>query len=165
MRRADREMSREFGLAILDRCEWAVLGMTDKAGEPYGVPVTIVRDGEHLYLHGAMAGRKAECLRRGGRVCVTAVGDTRIIQEQFTTEFESVVAYGTPSEVVDEAEKIRALRLLCQRHTPDAMAGFDAAVERSLARTAIFRIDLAEVTAKRKKYGAAGRELKFGAVE
>jgi len=158
-------MPREFGVAILDRCEWAVVSMADEAGEPYGVPVTIVRDGERIYLHSAMVGRKAECLRRGGRVCVTAVGDTHIIEEEFTTEFESVIACGVPCEVTDEAEKIHALRLICQRHTPAGMAGFDAALKESLARTAVFRIDLEEVTAKRKKYGADGKELKFGAME
>ena len=48
MRRKDREKSREFALEVTDKCEWAVLSMTDQEGMPYAVPVTIVRDGDFV---------------------------------------------------------------------------------------------------------------------
>ena len=38
MRRKDREKSREFALEVTDKCEWAVLSMTDQEGMPYAVP-------------------------------------------------------------------------------------------------------------------------------
>lgn len=35
MRRKDREMSREFGLKVIDRAPFGVLGLVDKEGKPY----------------------------------------------------------------------------------------------------------------------------------
>lgn len=165
MRRTDREMDRAFALAVLDKCEYAVLAMAEPDGRPYCVPVTIARAENRLYFHCALEGRKVDCLRRDGRVCLTAVGDTHILTDQFTTEYESAVAFGTAREVEEAAEKKEALRLLCQRHVPAHMDAFDTEVSRSLHRTGVWRIDLESVTGKRKKYDANGKEMKFGRLE
>lgn len=151
MRRKDREMPTEFAWSVVDRCEYAFLSMTDENGSPYGLPITIVRDGNAVYFHSAMEGRKVSCLRRHPRVCLTCVGDTRIQQDRFTTLFESAVAFGTASEVVEDAEKIEALRMLCQRHAPANMTAFDRAVAASLHRTAIWKITVEEITGKAKR--------------
>ena len=165
MRRKDREMDAGFARMVLDKCEWAVLATVGADGAPYCVPVTIVRDGETLYFHSAKAGEKVEDLARDGRVCLTAVGDTKIALDAFTTEFESAVVHGTAREVTGEAEKTEALRLLCQRHVPTNMGAFDDAIAQSLRRTGVWAIEMERVTGKRKKYGKDGKELKFGAME
>ena len=151
MRRKDRQMPTEFAWDVVDKCEYAFLAMVAEDGGPYGLPVTIVRDGENVYFHSAMEGRKVECLRRQPRVCLTCVGDTGIQQDRFTTLYESAVAFGTASEVTEDQDKVRALRLLCQRHTPDNMADFDRAVQTSLARTGIWKITVEEMTGKAKR--------------
>ena len=151
MRRKDRQMSEEFAWEVVDKCEYAFLSMTAEDGAPYGLPVTIVRKGKQVYFHSAMEGRKVRCLRANPRVCITCVGDTAIQQDRFTTLYESAVAFGSATEVTEDEERIEALRLLCQRHTPDNMAGFDDAVRRSLARTGIWRITVEEITGKAKQ--------------
>lgn len=150
MRRKDREKSREFAMWVIDSCEYAVLSMTTTECEPYAIPLTIVREGENVYFHSAQEGKKVELLRQSPTVCLTCVGRTRIIEEEFTTEYESAIAYGTVMEITKDEEKIHALRLLCERHTPGNMSEFDAAIERSLQRTAIFAVHLTEVTGKGK---------------
>ena len=162
MRRKDREMDAEFARMIVDKCEYAVLGMTGPEGWPYNVPVTITRRGEELFFHCALEGQKVDCLRR---VCVTAVGNTHIPPDKFTTEYESAVAFGLAEEVTDPVEKTEALRLLCQRHVPSNMADFEASVARSLGRTGVWRIKITGLTGKRKKYDTAGKEMKFGRME
>lgn len=158
-------MPRAFALSIADKCEWAVLGMVDHQGGPYCIPVTIVREGDYVYFHSAQSGLKIDCLREHSQVCLACVGDTFRLPDAFTTEFESAVIRGTAVEVMDETEKIHALRLLCQRHTPANMENFDDAIRRSLSKTAVWRIEMQEVTGKRKKYDAAGKEMKFGRME
>ena len=165
MRRKDREMDREFALAILDRCEYAVLATSDREGHPYCIPVTIVREGEDIYIHSAPAGHKVDNLRANENVCLTAVGDTKIAKDQFTTEFESAVVFGTAEEVTEDGEKIEALRLLCRRHVPTNMHAFDEAVQASLHRTGVWRVRMETVTGKRKKYDSDGVEMKFGRME
>ena len=165
MRRKDREMGPDFAHMVLDKCEWAVLATVGADGAPCCVPVTIVRDGDVIYFHTAQAGEKIENLNRDGRVCLTAVGDTRVATDQFTTEFESAVVHGRVVEVTEERAKIEALRLLCQRHVPTNMDRFDEAIAQSLHRTGVWAIRIEALTGKRKKYGKDGTELKFGAME
>ena len=165
MRRQDREMDREFALMVVDTCEYAVLSMVSSEGEPYCVPITIVRQGDHVYFHCAKAGEKIDCLRSHPQVCMACVGQTHRLTDRFTTEFESAILRGVAQEVTEDGEKVEALRLLCQRHTPTNMHAFDQAIERSLSRTAIWRIAMREITGKRKKYDSQGKEMKFGRME
>lgn len=151
MRRKERQLPEEFAWEIVDKCEYALLAMTAEDGMPYGLPVTIVRKGRDVYFHSAMEGRKVRCLRTNPRVCLTCVGNTEIQQDRFTTLYESAVAFGAAEEVTEENEKIEALRILCQRHAPDNMAGFDEAIRRSLARTGVWRIRVEEISGKAKR--------------
>ena len=150
MRRKDRQMPEEFAWDVTDRCEYAFLSMIAEDGTPYGLPLTIAREGRSIYFHSAMEGRKIASLRAHPQVCMAFVGDTRVPPGQFTTLFESAVAFGAASEVTEEKEKIHALELLCRRHTPDNMDAFDRAVAKSLSRTGIWRIDVEEITGKAK---------------
>lgn len=165
MRRKDREMDKDFALYVIDKCEYAVMAMTDENSMPYCLPVTIVRENDSIYFHTAKEGRKIEILRDNPAVCMTCVGDTYRIPDKFTTEFESSVIYGTACEVTDDNEKIHALELLCRRHSPANMHNFDNSIERSLSRTGVWKIDIADITGKRKKYDKDGVEMKYGRME
>lgn len=162
MRRKDRERDRGFALSVVDRCAYAVLAMVTPEGAPYAVPLNIVRDGEWIYFHSAPAGQKAEVLRQSPAVCLTCVGATHVVEEKFTTEYESAVIRGNCEEVTEDARKIHALRVLCERYTPTNMGAFDDAIGRSLSRTAIFAIHIDEITGKGKKYDEQGKEIKAG---
>lgn len=151
MRRKDRETSREFAYSVADKCEYAVLSMTLTDGMPYCIPLTIVRDGEFIYFHCAMEGQKIDALRQNPNICMACVGDTHRMEDKFTTAYESAVLFGKAEEVTEDEEKICALRLLCERHTPTNMAAFDEAIQRSLFRTAVWRIRIQTITGKQKK--------------
>ena len=151
MRRKDREMDKDFALYVADKCDYAVVAMSTPGGGVYGVPLSIVREGEYLYFHAAMEGRKSECLKTNPKVCVTCVGDTMVIPGKFTTAYESAIIEGTASEVTDDEEKIHALKILCERYTPSNMEDFDNAIKRSLFRTAIWKIHIDDITGKCKK--------------
>ncbi|MBR6272588.1 MAG: pyridoxamine 5'-phosphate oxidase family protein, partial [Bacteroidales bacterium] len=68
--------------------------------------------------------------------------------------------------VTDREEKIEGLRVICQRFLPKHMDAFDAAIVRSLERTAVVRITLTEPPiGKRKQYDKEGEEMKWGRME
>ena len=56
---------------------------------------------------------------------------------------------GICTEVTDEAEKIRALRLLCKKYTPQNMDHFDRAIQASLHRTGVYK-EIFSITGKAK---------------
>lgn len=165
MRRFEREMPEDFAYQVVDKCAFAVLAMTDAAGLPYAVPLSIARQGRAIYFHAAGQGEKTDNLRRAPDVCVVCVGEVKPLPQEFSTEYESAIIRGWAQEVTDEAEKIRALRLICQRYAAANMAEFENAISRSLARTAVWRVDIASITAKRKKNDKYGREMKFGRLD
>ncbi len=165
MRRKDREMPAEFAYEVSDVCEWATLAMVDEEQKPYCVPLSIVRKDNAIYFHCAKSGKKTDALKANDEVCISCVGYTHRMENEFTTEFESAIVQGKAAEVNDEAEKVEALRLLCQRHTPAHMAAFDSELAQSLSRTAVWKVEISSITGKRKKYGRHGKELKFGEVE
>lgn len=162
MRRKDREMDKEFALEMADKCEYAVLSMAEPDLTPYCVPLSIVRDGGFIYFHCAKAGKKSDILKKNPKVCISCVGDTHRMENKFTTEYESAIIFGTAQEVSEDEEKIHALKILCERHTPMNMAEFDEAIKRSLSVTAIWRVSIDEITGKRKKYDKEGIEMKYG---
>lgn len=165
MRRKDREMDRSFALYVTDKCNYAVISMIKTDGLPYCIPITIARDQDTIYFHSAKEGSKVDILHNNPNVCISCVGDTNKPDDKFTTEYESSVICGKASEITDEEEKIYALRLLCQRHSPNNMINFNKAVEKSLFRTGVWKVDIDSITAKRKKYDADGKEMKFGRME
>ena len=151
MRRKDREKDEKFALEIADKCEYAVMAVSQGDGTPYCVPLSIARHGESIYFHCAYEGQKIDALKGNPHVCISCVGDTRRLSDEFSTEYESAIIFGTAEQVESEEEKIHALRLICERHTPLHMDAFDSAIESSLKRTAIWKVHIDTITGKAKK--------------
>ena len=154
MRRSDREQSREFSLALIDRCTHGVAAISTGEDTPYCLPLSFVRVEDRLYFHCAKEGRKLDLLRRNPRMCITFVGGDEpafVPPAIYTTYFESVIVTGTASEVTDDREKVAALEALCRKVTPDHMGEcFHQAIENSLAVTGIWRVDMDQIIGKAK---------------
>lgn len=168
MRKKSREMDAAWALEVMDKAPFITVSMSDADGTPYSVPLSLARtDQQTFYFHCAMEGTKLDILRTNPRVCLTAVSKCKPTvgpkDGSFTLEFKSAIAFGQTAVVTDEAEKREALRAICERFLPHHMDAFDAAVERSMSRTAVVRITLTEPpVGKRKQYDANGEELKYG---
>jgi nitroimidazol reductase NimA-like FMN-containing flavoprotein (pyridoxamine 5'-phosphate oxidase superfamily) len=153
MRRTDRERDRNFAEAVVDKCRYAVLATVNDDGSPYNVPLSIVRDGEWIYFHCAREGRKTDNLKNRNRVCLVCVGDMEEPPDEFTVVYESAIVSGAAEEVQDDTEKVRALRLLCERHSPANMAAFDDELARLYQATAVWKIHIGEISGKQRLPG------------
>lgn len=150
MRKISRKKSAEWALEVFDKAPYVTVSMMREDGTPYGLPLSLVRkDNSTFYFHCAEEGEKIDCLMHSPVVSLSAVSRCKPMFEEdkhnFTEYFHSAIALGKAEKVEDEAEKIDALRLLCERFLPKHMEYFDEAVSRSLSRTAIFRINLTEL--------------------
>ncbi len=164
-------MPAEWALEVMDKSPYITVSMSDEDGKPYAVPLSLARVGEAtFYFHCAMEGKKLDILKKNPAVCLTAVATCKPTvgpkDNSFTLEFKSASANGVAELVTDEAEKIRAMRAICERFLPKHMDAFDASIARSLCRTAVVRIQLTEPpTGKRKQYDKEGNEMKYGRME
>ncbi|MDR7857428.1 pyridoxamine 5'-phosphate oxidase family protein [Tissierella sp.] len=187
MRRKDREMSREFGIEVIDKSSYGVASMIGEDNEPYGVPLSIVRDGDNLYFHSAMDGRKVKIFEKNSKVSVSFIGEVKVpenytkeeldeiakdeskarllISNVLTTEYESAIVKGKINLVEDEEEKIKAIRLICEKYTPTKMDYFNLAIKSGLKLINVYKIGIQDITAKRKKYDSHGEEMKWGRME
>ena len=184
MRRKDREMDRDFGLSVIDDAAYGTLAMVDSETGPYCLPLSIVRDGNTLYFHSAKEGQKVEILKNNPQVCISFVGRVQVpdnytdeeldeivkderkivhlISKVFTTEFESAIVKGRVEVVLEKEEQVHAMRLICEKYTPTKMKYFDRAIEAGLGRAQVYKIEIDQITAKRKKYDQDGEEMKWG---
>ena len=149
MRKANRRRDAEWALEVFGKAPYVTVSMIRPDGTPYGLPLSLVRgNGRTFYFHCADEGEKIDCLKHNPVVSLSAVSKcTPKFEEErnnFTEYFHSAIAIGRAEFVTDDAEKIEALRLLCQRFLPKYMEHFDEAIERSLGRTTIVKIVLTE---------------------
>lgn len=186
MRREDRAMDMEFGLGIIDKSRFGLVSMVDEDGEVYGLPLSIVRDGNFLYFHSSKEGKKVRALEKNPGVSIVFVGDVHVpenytyeeleemnddpsmavkfISSVFTTEFESAIVKGHASLVEEREEKIKAMRIICEKYAPTKMKYFDTAINAGLARTNVYRVEIEDISSKRKKYDDKGVEMKWGRI-
>ena len=160
MRRKDIEMNEDFAFSVLDKAPFVTLSMVNE-DKPYSVPVSIARDNDILYFHCALEGTKIDILNKNNNVTLTAVSKCKPRPIDFTLEYESAVVNGKAFSVTDEKEKIYALKLICEKYALSNMDNFENAINRSLHRTNIIKIEIDDIYGKRKKYGSDGKELKY----
>ena len=176
MRRKDRELSREDGLKIIDECEYAVISCVDDEGEIFSVPISPVRVGESIFIHGATAGCKAKLLQDGRKVEFVCVSFNKVphlseseldaIKDDgkalggkvFTTEYKSAIAKTRAYEVKDEAKRYEILKILSQKYTSYAMSTFDVAAEYGLKNMKIYELKIESLSAKAKILPKAVKE-------
>ena len=137
--------------AILDEGFVCHLGFTDVRG-PVVIPTAYARDGDLLYLHGAAGNAALQALRTGSPVCVTVtlVDGLVLARSAFhhSVNYRSVVVFGTAEEVVDPAEKHRALAAIVEHIVPGRGADARPVTDLELRVTRVVRLSLDEASAK-----------------
>ena len=173
MRRKDRELSPDEALDIIDSCEYSVISCVDDEGEIFSVPISPVRVGESIFVHGATAGSKAKLLQNGRKVEFVCVSFNKVPQlndseleaikddgkalggKVFTTEYKSAIAKTRAYEVTDEAKRYE---ILSQKYTAYAMSTFDVAAEYGLKNMKIYELKIESLSAKAKILPKAVKE-------
>lgn len=164
-------MPAEWALEVLASAPFVTVSMTSDSGMPYAVPLSLVKKNDNtFYFHCAQEGKKLDLLSKNPNVCLSAVGKCKPTvgpkDGSFTLEFKSAIAFGKAELVSDNAEKVDAMRLICQKYLPQHMDAFSAAIDRSIAHTSVVKITLTEPpTGKRKQYDRNGDEMKYGRME
>ncbi|WP_080799889.1 pyridoxamine 5'-phosphate oxidase family protein [Arabiibacter massiliensis] len=151
MRRADRALSRDEALGVLDAAPFAAVATVDEDGMPYNVPLSFARLGDALYFHAAReGGLKTDCFRRDARACATAVTGVQAFFEDgdFSTGYRSAIAYGRMREVNDPAEFKHALVALCMKYVPAHKHDIGHAMENEGPNTAVWALDIDRLTGK-----------------
>lgn len=151
LRRAERALTHDDALSVLDAAPYATFATVDGDGMPYGVPLSFVRRGDVLYFHATNeGGLKAACFRSDDRVCATAVTGVEAFFEDgdFSTSYRSAMAFGRVREVTDPREFKHALVDLCMKYVPAHKHDIGRAMEAEGPHTTVWALDIEELTGK-----------------
>lgn len=153
MRRKDREITEfEEILKIIDGCEILRLGLSD-GDYPYIVPVNfayeVIEGKLYFYIHGAMAGKKYEMLRKNPACSFEMDVSLQIecieAKRDVTMRYKSVMGKAAALFLEGE-EKLRAIDdVLMARYEVTRDFEYDRA---AVAHTAVIRLAVTEITAK-----------------
>lgn len=149
MRRHDKEITDRAEIdRIIDEASVIRVAMID-GDWPYVVPMNFAREGDEIWLHSAIKGRKLECLAADPHVCVEwdhfiSIQTGLSACNGWSAHYESVIGLGTAEIVTDPAEKERGFRALMRKYS-----GRDDWVFEAVKTTAVVRVRLESVTGKR----------------
>jgi uncharacterized protein len=162
-RKADRvSYDRTLVESVLDEalvCDFAFV----VDGVPHALPTLFARIDDTLYLHASTGSGPALTLTRNGggpaagtpTVCVTVTLLDGLVlarsQNNHSVNYRSVVAYGTPRLVTDEAEKRESLAVLVDKVARGRAADTRPPNAKELAKVAVLALPLTEVSAKARR--------------
>jgi uncharacterized protein len=154
MRRKEREVTdiKEIE-AIISECDACRIAIANN-NTPYIVTMNFGYSGgenSHLFFHCAREGRKLDMIRNNNFVCFEMDAGHNIYKGKkgcdWGMEYSSVVGYGRILFVDDEVEKNAGLRYIMDQYGGSGVYSFDKKV---LARTKVLRLDISEMTGKKK---------------
>ena len=149
MRRKRQALSPGDCAAVLCRGTSGVLAVAGDGGYPYAVPLSYGYDGEKLYFHCAKAGHKLDAIRRSPKVSFCVIDQDRVVPEEYTTYFRSVIVFGTMRILEDAEEKRAAIEKLALRYAPaDSPERRDAVIRREWAPLCMLELTIDHLSGK-----------------
>lgn len=149
MRREKQLLSPAETAAVLDRGMFGVLALSGDDGYPYAVPISYVYDKEKLYFHCARSGHKLDAIRRNEKASFCVIDQDRIVPEEYTTYFRSVIVFGRIRILEETEEKWAAVEKLAVKYAPDSTAeDREQAIRREWAPLCVLEMTVDHMTGK-----------------
>jgi hypothetical protein len=118
--------------------------------QPYVVPLSFGYDGNAVYFHMAIEGKKNVILSANPRVCLGFEQEIHIQPDpdlacRWSFHYQSVIATGIAEEMVNPIDRLYAIKQIMLHYSDDDWEF----PEKELARTTIWRVILTEITGKK----------------
>lgn len=130
MRRKKQEISEEACRVVLSEATSGVLALCGADNQPYAVPMSYVYDGNSIYFHSALEGHKIDVIGENPRASFCVVACDRVVPEEFTTYFRSVIVFGNIRIITDYDDKMKALRKLATKYSPGRVEAMNVEIEK-----------------------------------
>lgn len=149
MRRGAQQLTEAECLGLLAKASSGVLALPGDGGYPYAVPLSYVYNDGKIYFHGAKRGHKFDAADGGCKASFCIITDDEIVPERFTTRYRSVIVFGTVRYLEEDADKRRALHLLCDKYCPDeSREAVEAEIDKDFAAVCIAELTAEHITGK-----------------
>jgi nitroimidazol reductase NimA-like FMN-containing flavoprotein (pyridoxamine 5'-phosphate oxidase superfamily) len=154
MRRTDRQVNDAAELElIISRSDVCRVAFADN-NYPYIVTMNFgYSGGDHpcFYFHCANTGKKLDMIRQNNFVCFELDTDHEIYEGEngcdWGMKFSSVIGYGRISVIVEKESRISGLDCVMSHYSERGGFSYN---ERVFGTTTVLRLDIEEMTGKRK---------------
>jgi uncharacterized protein len=154
MRRKDRLINEKGDLElIISRSDVCRIAIADK-DVPYIVTMNFGYSGGDnpcFYFHCAIEGRKMEMIKKNNFVCFELDTDHELSEGEngcdWGMKFSSVIGYGKISILTDKDSRLMGLNSIMAHYSDRKFFSYD---EKVLEKTTILRLNINEMTGKRK---------------
>ena len=149
MRRKKQRLSAEACEAILAEGTSGVLAVDGDGGYPYAVPLSYVYQDGKLFFHCAKSGHKLDAVRRNPRASFCVIGQDRVVPEEYTSYFRSVIVFGTIRVLEEEREIRTAVRSLAVKYAPeDSEENRELAIQNEYSALCMLELTAEHITGK-----------------
>ena len=118
LRRKRQALSRADCEAVLSRGTSGVLALAGDDGYPYAVPLSYLYEDGKLLFHCAKAGHKLDAVARCDKASFCVIDQDRVVPEEYTTYFRSVIAFGRIRVIGNDGERRSAVERLALKYHP-----------------------------------------------
>ncbi len=150
MRKKEKEIKDEKKiLEILDTCDVCRIAMNDEEGiylVPMNFGYTFIGGSLNLYFHGAVKGRRFECLSKTEKVPVAFEMDCghKLIPEENDFKYKSIIGEGMASIIYGNKEKLEAANIFMEC----TLGMIKEIPKKALDKTLFFKIEADKFSAK-----------------
>jgi len=148
MRRKNQALSLEECILILNNGTSGVLAVSGDNDYPYAVPLSYVYHDSKIFFHCAISGHKLDAISRNEKVSFCVIDQDKVVPQEYTTYFRSVIVFGKARILEDEAEKRSALEKLAARYSPDYEQGRLQEIDKQLKRVCVVELAIEHMTGK-----------------
>ncbi|MCI8691950.1 MAG: 5-nitroimidazole antibiotic resistance protein [Lachnospiraceae bacterium] len=160
MRRRKQTLEEDEVIAVLEKGKSGVLALLGDGDYPYAVPLSYVYYDSKLYFHGGKNGHKIDAIKKCEKASFCVIAQDRIIPEEYTTYFRSVIAFGKIRIMEDETEMRKAIMALAAKYHPtDSTQGRENVVSREWKPLCMIEFEIEHMTGKEAKELAGARKV------
>src|SRR6056297_2479236 len=147
MRRKKQLLSKEETVKVLKRCTNGIMACLGDDDYPYAVPFNYVYHNDRIYFHSAKSGHKVDAIIKNPKVSFAVVDKDKIVSEEYTSYFSSVIAFGK-ARIVEGDEWNDSFMALVEKYSGDMPHGAKHSKVEGCTESLIVAIDVEYITGK-----------------
>jgi hypothetical protein len=116
MTKCKQILSKKDMQKVMERGSHGVMACIGDNDYPYAVPLNYIYYNDKIYFHSAKTGYKLDSIIKNPKVSFAVVDEDKIVSEEYTSYFRSVIAYGKV-RIVESQEWYEAFGAFVEKYS------------------------------------------------
>jgi nitroimidazol reductase NimA-like FMN-containing flavoprotein (pyridoxamine 5'-phosphate oxidase superfamily) len=135
-------------IEIIKKGSFGVLSTIGEDGFPYGVPLNYTYFDNCICFHCAQKGHKIENIDVNNKVSFCVVIKSDVLANEFDTDYESAIAFGKATVVIDDSEKKDILLSVLNKYSSEYIKAGNNYMKKYWDETKVVKIKIEYLSGK-----------------